>query len=901
MQPPFLQGFGVPALLKFALAPDRPAVVLSYEDSSHVLHLCKDATWRPLSAPAFDETQRTLAVGAVGGGRAFVQVTSAGVRLVAASPPYDLLQEIDASKAANGKATRGQKLQLADVRNSRVVVAGTNELRSFELDASGVLLREGASRKSEQQISAIGLSVWTDRMSQRRASHGEASTSRVAVRTGTVPVKARGGNDRRPERNGSEGNASERNGSERNGAERSGSQRNGRQESEGPEVSAYVVVGYWTSHVVEVLRWSDLEMVTRVQLGGSDMPRSVKLVVSDGMKALFVGTAKGELFCYEGRSEGLEDLHTGPRLRVRVGSRPVSFLELFDEPREECAERGGTEGSRSSQQISTTAGHGKRNSKNGKRTDDDPENGPNTGVFGLYAQSDGGVFLRLDSSSLGGRELSPARVIGAEGLHHVAAFGDATWLVVGEDRQIRTASLDRRVKTRRRTFSLGAAPRMVACHVSSGCLAAVCARDQGADSLRILHARTLASLADVSLQRGHVPTCLLSAALPLWRVDRPHFDSYGASDVKTETGEFLVLASTVTGVEEAVSVLSVFDVEGRPAGEDRVAFRLFLLGSYATGAVVCSMASFVVPPAEASATNDEASEEPGLPRALESVSMLAVGTHEGLQVLSVAVDRTGAAAVADLEERAVLAALAESNGVNVSLSVELPAEPDTSPGRNPAKDREAEESVSINEPEGHQVGLLQVTVAAEVKLPAGVTGLQSSGNVLFAALADGSLLVLEALQTSTGVRLVPRSHRRFKAPPATLFAVSPTLVLVHFKGQRRVSLLERDFVTEAAYEEKQKRTAVRMSEVGGLDLLNVTANADVQMSDGRLQELESLPLLEMRDVECTLTKAAVGFCRLPENLGASKIEGSDSDVVLQQDLVAVLADGTVESLQCALF
>lgn len=851
--------------------------------------------WRPLAAAGFDETLRTLAVGAVDDGSRFVQVTSRGVRLIDASLPYNLRQEVAGLVAANEKATRGKKLgtseasplHLADVKGSRVVVAGTDQIRTFQVDRSEI--RNVSSRKGEHQISAVSLSTSSsceEEERERRASDSEASSSQK------YPNRGSKGEQRLEESKQKQGQIKRQNSTGRKG---NGSQTEGRK---GPlEDPAFVVVGYWTSHVVEVLRWSDLGVVTRVHLGGSDLPRSVKLVQLSGVNRLLVGTAEGGLLYYECHGEALEGFHTTAGRRVRVGSAPVSLTVLS--------------GRRSAVNGDTMTGSSSRRETRNVQEESYSEGQPLercSSSVEVYANSDSDVLLKLDAPAEGPVELAPARVSGGEGWLHVAALEDDRWLVVGEDGEIRTAALDRRVEPRRRSFSLGVTPRLVTFHEPSCCLVVACASEHGAHSLRVFHARSLAQLAEIGLEGGHVPTCLRSLILPLRKIDG--LDSYGDDSSGTRTArEFVVVASTMTTGEHAQSVVSVFDVEQRPAGEDRVEFRLVVLGAYSTGAIICSMSSVsVAPSGMCSGCDDKTfSRSEGLGfvgnrstqavgkqrdlQGLESVPMLAVGTHEGLQVLSVNVDPTGDAEVAGLAEQALREALGESC-VSESDGGETN---ENSPDVNSDGDGfRVLGSKMDGASEGEQVGLLRLRVEAEVKLSGAVTGQHGSGNVLFACLANGPLLVYEALQTSTGVQLAARSQAKGGAQLTSVFALSTSRVLVG--GQRKMRLLERIPEAEAAFQDSQKHAAVRISEAGGLDLTQ-QANG----TEGRHSIPEGgkdLPVLDMQGLDCVLRQPLLRLSRLHWKLGTASTHDKVTDGPLQ-DLVAVFEDGTTELLPTA--
>jgi hypothetical protein len=897
-----LQGLELPTLLPLPLLPDGAldgaAVIVSYEKTSRIFCRSTHATWHPIAAAGFDETLRTLAVGTVGDGSRFVQVTSRGVRLIDASPPYNLHLEVAGLAAANEKATGGKEpgtskaspLYLADIEGSRVVVAGTDQIRTLQIDGSEI--RNVSSRKGEHQISAVSLSTSSsceEEERERRASDSAASSSQTSSNRGSK------GEQRLEESKEKQGQIKRQNLSGRKG---NGSQAGGRKGH--LEEPAYVVVGYWTSHVVEVLRWSDVEVVTRVQLGGSDLPRSVKLVRLNCVNRLLVGTAEGSLLYYECHGEALEGFHTTAGRRVRVGSAPVSLTVLS--------------GRRSAVKGDTMTGSSSRRETRNVQEESYNEGQPLercSSSVEVYANSDSDVLLKLDAPAEGAVELAPARVSGGEGWLHVATLEDDTWLVVGEDGEIRTAALDRRVEPRRRSFSLGVTPRLVTFHEPSCCLVVACASEHGAHSLRVFHARSLAQLTEIGLEGGHVPTCLRSLVLPLGKIDGlDTIEGYGDESFETQRArEFVVVASTLTTGEHAQSVVSVFDIEERPAGEDRVEFRLVLLGAYSSGGIICSMSSVSVAPSGMCSGCDDKTfswseglgivenrstqavgKQRGL-QGLESVPMLAVGTHKGLQVLSVSVDPTGDAEIAGLEEQALREALGESC-VSVSDGGETN---EKSPDVNSDGEGFRVLGSKMNgASEGEQAGLLQIRVEAEVKLSGAVTGQHGIGNVVFACLANGPLLVYEALRTATGVQLAARSQAKADAHVTSLFALSMSRVLVG--GQRKMRLLERIPEAEAAYQDSQKHAAMRISEAGGLDLTQ-QANG----TEGRHSIPEGgkdLPVLGMQGLDCVSRQPLLGLSRLHWNLGIASTHDQVTDGPLQ-DLVAVFVDGTTELLPTA--
>jgi hypothetical protein len=832
-------------------------------------------------------------VGAVDDGSRFVQVTSWGVRLIDASPPYNLRQEVAGLAAANEKATRGKEpgtseasqLYLADVKGSRVVVAGTDQIRTLQVDGSEI--RTVSSRKGEHQISAVSLSTSScceEGERERRTSNSEASSSQMSSNRGC---------ERKQRLEESKEKQGQINGQNLTGGKGNGSQGGGRK---GPlEDPAYVVIGYWTSHVVEVLRWSDLGVVTRVQLGGSDLPRNVKLVRLGGVNRLLVGTAEGSLLYYECHGEALEGFHTTAGRRVRVGSAPVSLMVLS--------------GRRSSVNGDTMTASSSRRETRNLQAESYSEGQPHercSPSMEIYANSDCGVLLELHAPAEGGVELAPARVSGGEGWLHVAALEDDTWLVVGEDGEIRTTALDRTVKACRRSFSLGVTPRLLTFHEHSGCLVVACASEHGAHSLRVFHARSLAQLAEIGLEGGHVPTCLRSLVLPIDGLDT--FESYGDESLGTQRArEFVVVASTLTAGEHARSVVSVFDVEQRPAGEGRVEFRLVLLGAHSTGGIICSMSSvFVEPPGMCSGYDEEAfnrSEGSGIIESrsmqangnhgglqgLESVPMLAVGTHEGLHVLSVIVDPTGDAEVAGLEEQALREALGESCVSEIDGVETIENLPDGEGFR-------VSGSTMNGASEGEQFGLLQIRVEAEVKLSGAVTSQHGNGNVLFACLANGPLLVYEALRTAAGVQLAARAQAEGAAQMTSLFALSASRVLVG--GQRKMKLLERIPEAEAAYQDSKKHAAMRISEAGGLDLTQPANGLEGRHSMSCREGGKDLPVLETKGLNCVSRQPLLGLSRLHWKLGMASTHDQVTDGPLQ-DLVAVFVDGTTELLPTA--
>eukprot|EP01091_Cochliopodium_minus_P000594 TRINITY_DN1052_c0_g2_i2.p1 TRINITY_DN1052_c0_g2~~TRINITY_DN1052_c0_g2_i2.p1 ORF type:complete len:680 (-),score=176.68 TRINITY_DN1052_c0_g2_i2:1364-3403(-) len=91
---------------------------------------------------------------------------------------------------------------------------------------------------------------------------------------------------------------------------------------EGKKTSDIVAVGTWTNISVNILKLPSLEVISKIELGGDAIPRSILFNTFEGQDYIFIGMGDGNLFNYKFDRKTLE-FHD--KKKIGIASQPITL------------------------------------------------------------------------------------------------------------------------------------------------------------------------------------------------------------------------------------------------------------------------------------------------------------------------------------------------------------------------------------------------------------------------------------------------------------------------------------------------------------------------------------------------------------------------------------------------